>query len=36
MARNTKRSVDALSAGGEDHNLWDDELPGIGLKPGLL
>ncbi|MBZ9803461.1 tyrosine-type recombinase/integrase [Mesorhizobium sp. ES1-6] len=32
MARLTKRIVDAVAARGADYFLWDDELPGFGLR----
>ena len=32
MARLTKRVVDAAEAGAKDYVIWDDELPGFGLR----
>jgi integrase len=32
MARLTKRAVDALQPGSPDYFMWDDELPGFGVR----
>lgn len=32
MAKLTKRTVDALSVTGKDYFVWDDEIPGFGLR----
>ena len=32
MVRLTKRVVDAAKVTGKDYFLWDDEMPGFGLR----
>ena len=32
MAKLTKRVVDAVEIRDKDHFIWDDELPGFGLR----
>ena len=32
MAKLTKRAIDAAEAGAKDYVIWDDELPGFGLR----
>jgi len=32
MARLSKRTVDAAKVTGKEHFLWDDEMPGFGLR----
>jgi len=32
MQRLTKRTVDAIAATGEDHFIWDEQLPGFGIR----
>src|SRR3546814_18476303 len=32
MAKITKRVVDAAETGSKDYVIWDDELPGFGLR----
>jgi hypothetical protein len=32
MAKLTKRTVDALSLAGKEYFVWDDEIPGFGLR----
>jgi hypothetical protein len=32
MAKLTKRTVDAAKVGDKDNFIWDDDLPGLGLR----
>jgi Arm DNA-binding domain len=32
MSKLTKRTVDALTVTGKDYLVWDDEIPGFGVR----
>jgi hypothetical protein len=32
MAKLTKRTVDALATTGKDYFVWDDDIPGFGVR----